>query len=121
MVANSFVDERVSAGVVIIGCPEYAKLIIPRAGEKKEQRLPQAFLDLVGELDPKLGVISKKDVLILKGDEDQLVPWEASDQFVNKLSKDKAEVVGYPGIGHVFTNAMLEKSASWIVDWSAKH
>jgi predicted esterase len=96
--------------------------MIPRAGEeKKEERLPKAFLELVATLDPKLDVISKKDMLILKGDEDKLVPWEASEEFVGKLPKDKAEVVGYPGVGHAFTDTMLEKSAGWIVEWCAKH
>ena len=95
--------------------------MIPRAEAKKEERLPQAFLDLVGRLDPKPDIISKKDILILKGDDDKLVPWEASKEFVSKLPKDKAEIVGYPGIGHAFTEEMLEKSASWIVEWCEKH
>jgi hypothetical protein len=114
-------DDRVKAGVAIIGCPTFPVLMIPRAtAEKKEERLPKGFLDLVAKLDPKLDVISKKDMLILKGDDDLLVPWEASEEFVSKLPKDKAEVIGFP-CGHAFTDDMLEKSASWIVDWCGKH
>jgi len=114
-------DERVKAGVAVIGCPTFPALMIPRATrDKRDERLPKAFLDLVAKLDPKLDVISKKDILILKGDDDQLVPWEASEDFVSKLSKDKAEVVGFP-CGHAFPDEMLEKSASWIVDWCGKH
>jgi predicted esterase len=87
----------------------------------KEKLLPQTFLNLVASLDPKLDVISKKDMLILKGDEDKLVPWEASEEFVSKLPKDKAEVVGYPGVGHAFTPEMQERSAKWIVGWCTRH
>lgn len=96
--------------------------MIPRATEeKKDERLPQPFLDLVAKLDPKLEVISRKDLLILKGDEDQLVPWEASEEFVGKLPKNKVEVVGYPGVGHAFPLEMRKKSAKWIVEWCGKH
>jgi predicted esterase len=95
--------------------------MIPRATEeKREERLPNAFLDFVAKLDPKLDVVSQKDVLILKGDQDVLVPWAASEKFVSSLPNDKAEVVGYP-CGHAFPAEMLEKSASWIVDWCGKH
>ena len=105
----------------MIGCPTFPALMIPRATEeKREERLPQAFLDLVAKLDPKLSIISKKDILILKGDQDLLVPWKASEEFVSKLPKDKSEVIGYP-CGHAFTDEMLEKSANWIVDWCKKH
>lgn len=106
---------------MVIGCPTFPVLMIPRATEaKKDELLPQPFLDLVAKLDPKLDIISKKDILILKGDEDQLVPWEASEEFVSKLPKEKTEVVGFP-CGHAFPDAMLEKSASWIVEWVGKH
>jgi predicted esterase len=96
-------------------------MILRAHGADKEKLLPKAFLDLVASLDPKLDVISKKDMLILKGDDDQLVPWEASEEFVSKLPKDKAEVVGYPGVGHAFTPEMQERSAKWIVDWCTRH
>ena len=95
--------------------------MIPRATEeKRKERLPNAFLDLVAKLDPKLDIIIKKDMLILKGDNDVLVPWAASEKFVSNLPKEKAEVIGFP-CGHAFPDEMLEKSASWIVDWCGKH
>ena len=115
---NKGTDDRVKAGVAVIGCPTFPALMIPRAEEKREERLPQAFLDLVAKLDPKLDIISKKDLLILKGDEDLLVPWKASEEFVSKLPKGRVEVIGYP-CGHAFPDAMLEKSAGWIVNWCA--
>lgn len=111
-------DPRVAAGVVVIGCPDYIRLMTQRAGEQDRLvRLPPAFLDLVSKLDPTVENVSKKDVLILKGDDDPLVPWSASEPFVSSLPKERAEVVGYPGVGHAFPKEMLEKAAGWIVEW----
>ena len=96
--------------------------MLQRAGEQdREARLPPAFLELVSKLGPSPDVLSRKDVLILKGDDDQLVPWSASQGFVSVLPPDKAEVVGYPGVGHAFTGEMREKSAEWIVQWRLRH
>lgn len=93
-----------------------------RAGGKDlEKRLPQLFLDLVQRLKPQLSKISQKDLLILKGDEDKLVPWEASQNFVDRLPGDKATVVGYPGIGHAVPAAMMNDAAYWIQEWRRKH
>jgi predicted esterase len=97
-------------------------LMLQRAGgQDREARLPPAFLGLISKLGPKPDVLSKKDLLILKGDDDQLVPWSASQGFVSLLPPDKAEVVGYPGVGHAFTGEMREKSAEWMVQWRLRH
>jgi hypothetical protein len=97
-------------------------LMLQRAGEQdREARLPPTFLELVSKLGPRPDVLSRKDLLILKADEDQLVPWSASQEFVSLLPPDKAEVIGYPGVGHVFTGGMREQSAEWIVQWRLRH
>lgn len=107
---------------MVIGCPDYRMLMLQRTGEQdRETRLPPAFLGLVSKLGPRPDVLSRKDLLILKGDDDQLVPWSASKGFVSLLPAEKAEVVGYPGVGHAFTNEMREKSAEWIVQWRLRH
>jgi predicted esterase len=107
---------------VIIGCPDYKALVSQRAGNKeKDKRLPKLFLDLVAKLDPKLENVSRKEVLILKGDEDELVPWSASQEFVGRLPNERKEVVGFPGVGHKFTDQMMAKAVSWIVEWRERH
>lgn len=93
-------------------------LLIPRAGEElKDKRLPPSFLAIVARLDPQLELVSRKDLLILKGDEDASVPWSASEAFVSRLPPAKTEVVGYPGVGHAYTEVMVEKCVDWIVKW----
>src|SRR5436305_13599162 len=97
-------------------------LMLHRAEEQdREARLPPSFLALVSKLGPSPDVLSRKDLLVLKGDDDQLVLWSASQGFVSLLPPDKAEVVGYPGVGHAFTVEMREKSAEWIVQWRLRH
>lgn len=92
-----------------------------RVGEhERSRRLPQSFLDVVARLDPQLERLALKDILILKGDDDPLVPWSASQGFVSRLPATRAEVVGYPGVGHAFPDEMLERSASWIIEWRRK-
>ena len=113
-------DDRVKAGVVIIGCPDYKAIMSQRAaldGGSVAERMPEGFMKVVEELGPRIEKVGAKDVLILKGDEDALVPWSASEEWVSKLPKERAEVVGYPGVGHAFPEAMKEKLANWINDW----
>lgn len=92
--------------------------MLQRAGDQqRETRLPHDFLGLVSKLGPRPDVLATKDLLILKGDDDQLVPWSVSQGFVSLLPPERAEVVGFPGVGHGFTDEMRDESAGWIVDW----
>lgn len=111
----TYEDPRVTAGVVIIGCPDPAALMKIRAGkDKAAERLPDSFLETVRRLSPKFEEVAKKDMLILKGNDDVLVPWEPSQRFVDKLPKGKVSVVGYDGVGHALTDAMIQDTAKWI-------
>lgn len=96
--------------------------MLSRVGEQeRESHLPHAFLGLVSKLGPRPDILSRKDLLILYGDEDQVVPWSASQGFVSLLPKEKTEVIGFPGTGHAFTDEMRDKSAEWIVTWRRRH
>ncbi|KAH8701264.1 Alpha/Beta hydrolase protein, partial [Phaeosphaeriaceae sp. PMI808] len=106
-------DDRVAAGVIIIGCPDFNVLMESRAGkELLETRLPRAFRGAVARLCPRLERVSKKEILILRGDADQLVPWSASEVFVCQLPQDKVEVISYSGVGHKYNEQMLQKTVS---------
>ncbi|KAK4934505.1 hypothetical protein LTR10_024252 [Elasticomyces elasticus] len=110
-------DPRVSAGVVIIGCPDVAALMEERASKNDfERKLPPSFRETARRLSPKLEEVAKKGILILRDIEDTLVPWGPSEIFVNKLPKEKTRIVGYEGIGHELTQAMMQDTAKWICD-----
>lgn len=86
-----------------------------RAGtEHADERLPSSFLETVRKLQPRSEEVAKKDVLILKGNEDILVPWQPSQSFVDELPKSRARVIGYDGVGHALDKAMIEDTARWI-------
>ncbi|KIV78540.1 hypothetical protein PV11_06185 [Exophiala sideris] len=109
-------EPRVNAGVVIIGCPDTAALMQMRVdGKDSRQLVPPSFLGTVRRLQPNVEQVAKKSVLILKGNKDNLVPWEASQTFVEQLPKAKVQVIGYDGIGHALTKAMEEDTAKWIL------
>lgn len=89
----------------------------PRAGRDVEMLLPADFVKTVRALAPRVEEVSKKDILILRGENDLLVPWSASESFVGQLPASKTEVVGFPGIGHQLYGGMVEKTVDWIHNW----
>ena len=109
------VDPDIDAGVSIIGCPDVALLMRQRAGEKAEQLVPTSFLKTVDNLGATSDRVSRKDLLVLKGNEDPLVPWSASQDFINRLPQDKVTVKGYEKVGHAVTREMIDDTAAWIL------
>ena len=58
-----------------------------------------------------------KKILVLSGKEDLLVPWSASEGFVNALevgSKGVKKVVVQEGVGHACTKEMVDEAAAFI-------
>ncbi|KAK6354699.1 hypothetical protein TWF696_003838 [Orbilia brochopaga] len=109
----SLVNEpRITAGVVIIGCPDFEALMIHRASKSKLQSsreghfvgsadYPESLDAIVGKTDPA-GIIMRnrtpedrvkliqerlggKKVLALSGGADKLVPYECSKPFLDLL------------------------------------
>lgn len=106
---------------MIIGCPDYLALVTPRAGREVETLLPAEFVKTVRSLSPRVEKVSKKDILILRGEDDVLVPWSASEAFVGQLPTSKTEVVGFPKVGHELYGGMVEKTVEWIHRWRQGH
>ncbi|WQF88353.1 Putative alpha/Beta hydrolase [Colletotrichum destructivum] len=165
-----FREKRVSAGVVIIGCPDYMALLSDRAKKSKLATFSASddgasFLgskdfpsDLVASClrhDPKgilfgtgavpasaeglpederrrLGGIldglglRRKRFLVCSGAEDKLVPYKMSEPFVEFFAgaagawyADRGVVVEnkvYDGVGHAFSEGMVEDSVRFLVD-----
>lgn len=85
-----------------------------RAGDKLEQLVPTSFADVYHKLAPTVERVSRKHLLVLKGNEDPLVPWEASQAFVESLPREMATIKGYEGVGHAVTADMVADTAGWI-------
>lgn len=114
LATDVFADPRIDAGVVIIGCPDLAGLLTSRAGDDAAEKVPPSLVETLQRFGTKANRLAEKDVLILKGDEDPLVPWTASETFVKKLPREKATVIGYHGVEHAVTKEMVDDTAVWI-------
>lgn len=71
-------------------------------------------METVHKLGATAPRLSEKQILVLKGNEDPLVPWQASDAFLQTLPKENLTIKGYEGVGHAVTPAMVLDTAAWI-------
>lgn len=117
-------------GIPIIGCPDYIELIKRRAQASNipfaAPYIPSSLLKLIELSDPASknhatldasNPFLEKKILILSGEEDRLVPWAASEKFVEGLEVgpggDK-KVILQKGVGHKCTDEMVEEAARFI-------
>lgn len=123
------IDDRISWGCPVIGCPSYIDLMEYRLNGSKlpvsPPHLPGSFRRLLDRIDPgshfrRTGEIpsnlKKKNILVLSGERDPLVPWSASDAFVSKLQKESntVEVQVISGVGHEYHPIMRERFRQWL-------
>lgn len=89
-------------------------LLALRAGDNATQLVPASFVDVCRKLGATVEQVSRKYLLVLKGNEDVLVPWAVSQEFIERLPHDKVTVKGYDGVGHAVTGNMIADAADWI-------
>lgn len=127
-----YVDERVSFGIPIIGCPDYLRLMRGRAMKQSipitPPYFPQGLIELVNRKDPVAKAFDRADdsnpflgkkILVLSGAVDKLVPWEASRNFVERLEvgpKGVKKVIVQEGVGHECTEEMLEEVSRFVAE-----
>ncbi|GJC79713.1 hypothetical protein ColLi_02551 [Colletotrichum liriopes] len=165
-----FREARVSAGVVIIGCPDYMALLSDRAKKSKLATFsaedngvsflgsrdfppdlvasclrhdPKGILFGTGAVPASAGSLSgdergrlrgvldglrlgNKKFLVCSGAEDKLVPYKMSEPFVDFFAGAVEtwyagegvvlENKVYEGIGHAFSEGMVEDSLRFLVD-----
>ncbi|THH16654.1 hypothetical protein EW146_g4015 [Bondarzewia mesenterica] len=116
-------DPRIAIGVPVIGCPDYLRLLTFRAQGANipllPPYLPSALFSLLRKDDPAAVAFRSsrpaenpfigKKVLVLSGGADQLVPWDASREFVEGLEVGEAgrkKVVVEKDTGHAYTETM---------------
>ncbi|KAJ7123343.1 hypothetical protein C8R46DRAFT_1147866 [Mycena filopes] len=129
MVAAS--DPRVKLAVPIIACPDYYALMHGRATALGiaigPPHFPDALLEVIkakaltalpykskGLENPFLG----KKVLVMSGASDALVPWSASEAFVEGLevgASGSKEVRVFEGVGHVVTAGMVDAFVEFVL------
>ncbi|KDN71812.1 hypothetical protein CSUB01_04213 [Colletotrichum sublineola] len=165
-----FREDRVSAGVIIIGCPDYMALLSDRAKKSKlatfsadddgasflgSRDFPPGLVASCLRYDPKgmlfgtgavpttaegvpederrrlraaLGRlrVGGKKFLVCSGAEDKLVPYKMSEPFIEFFAgaagtwyADEGVAIKnnvYGGVGHAFSERMVEDSLRFLVD-----
>ncbi|KAH9941352.1 Alpha/Beta hydrolase protein [Amylocystis lapponica] len=122
-------EPRVKIGIPIIGCPDYLRLMQERA-EKTSTKfappaVPDSLITLVKRDDPAFAPYTALDIsnpflgkkiLVLSGAEDKLVPWHASEGFVENLSVGDGvkKVFLQPGAGHECTPEMVKELSQFL-------
>ena len=96
--------------------------------EFSEPHVPASLLDLISAADPAFQNYSTceasnpflgKKILVLSGEKDTLVPWMASEKFVESLEvgpQGKKVVIVEKGVGHKCTDSMQKEAAKFIVE-----
>ncbi|KZT19240.1 alpha/beta-hydrolase, partial [Neolentinus lepideus HHB14362 ss-1] len=123
-------DKRISTGIPVIGCPDYLALMCDRAiitnTPFEPPHVPDTLLQLIYSQDPVFTAYTSsspaenpylnKKILVVSGKEDKLVPWTASQGFVEKLEvgQGKKEVFLQEGAGHEWTKEMLARTVQFL-------
>ncbi|GJJ08657.1 hypothetical protein Clacol_002876 [Clathrus columnatus] len=124
-------DPRIRIGIPIIGCPDYLALICPRASDSgypiNPPYFPVALVNYIKKKDPASVNTTSLDsfenpyigkrILVLSGGVDKVVPWVASQNFVDKLqvgSSGIKKVVLEETAGHECTSLMIKELAGFI-------
>jgi len=128
-------DPRIQLGIPIIGCPDYTKLISQRArffGVPLEApHYPLHLKAYVDSYDPASFAFRENDatnpflgkrILVLSGAKDKLVPWSASQEFVEGLEVGDGvkKVVLEENAGHECTPSMIREAGLFVIGWLAQ-
>ncbi|KAF8207287.1 Alpha/Beta hydrolase protein [Mycena galopus ATCC 62051] len=123
-------DPRVTVAIPIIGCPDFLKLMEPRAAAHGitmgPPHFPESLLKVIRaktpatlpctSVGPENPFIGKK-VLVLSGEADTLVPWTASQAFVEGLEVGTGtkEYIVYHGVGHEVPPPMVNAAVKFVL------
>ncbi|KAJ7573852.1 Alpha/Beta hydrolase protein [Mycena floridula] len=124
-------EPRITIGIPIIGCPDVLKLMTPRAAQYGisplvgSKYLPDSLHQVILRSDPASQPYQAKDstnpffgkkILVLSGGSDSLVPWDASQSFVEGLQVGSGvlKVVVEEGMGHNCSPLMIQEMASFV-------
>ncbi|KAL0579990.1 hypothetical protein V5O48_001993 [Marasmius crinis-equi] len=125
-------EPRISFGIPIIGCPDFMGLMTERAEKfgislEDSEYLPDSIASVIRESDPITTPFHRSDssnpfwgkkVLVLSGGSDPLVPWRASEYFVDQLKvgeKGLLKTFVEPEAGHEFTKEMQQKMIDFLL------
>lgn len=135
-------EPRITAGVVVIGCPDYLALMAHRAARSgiaggvtgAAREFPEDLTEVVKGVDPaamgvgeivRRGLLQGKKVLTLSGGADRLVPVACAEGFWGEVraARERGEWTGEwrdvvcEGVGHECTPEMVRELSKAVNRW----
>jgi hypothetical protein len=129
-------EPRVTIGIPIIGCPDYYSMIKERIARKPPsngQRTlvgpawPPSFAELIAKgdpcavdytsHDPAINPYINKQILILGGGDDKLVPPRFGQKMYDEMYVGETgakDMIIQDGVGHDTSSEMIERVGEWI-------
>ncbi|KAF9892248.1 hypothetical protein FE257_002025 [Aspergillus nanangensis] len=119
---NMLADEpRVTAGVIIVGSPNLTDMMAERLhavesdGSIDAGRWLLSIQTLYRDRDESVAAIEGKEMLIMNGALDKLVPSKYTDPWVEKYSdRNHVEFYVYENTGHYVSFEMIETVTRWV-------
>ncbi|KAJ5572966.1 Alpha/Beta hydrolase protein [Penicillium hetheringtonii] len=118
---NILADEpKIKAAIISVGCPNMHDLMVDRLGGKDivdPIRWPDSISEYYSERDQRVARIEGKQILILNGALDKLVPSRFSVPWVEKYGgKNDVSFNVFENSGHWFSLEMMDKVIEWVVE-----
>jgi len=118
---NILADEpKIKAAIISVGCPNMHDLMVDRLGGKDVVdpiRWPGSISEYYSERDQRVSRIEGKQILILNGALDKLVPSRFSAPWVEKYGwKNDVSFNVFENSGHWFSLEMMDKVIEWVVE-----
>jgi pimeloyl-ACP methyl ester carboxylesterase len=116
-------DSRISAAVIVVGCPDLTSLLLDRLGGFTSPaevpagtiEWPESISKLYLARDRNVTGITGKKILILNGAVDPLVPSRFSWSWVENYGANNAVTfVEQEDTGHALTVEMVQKIVDWL-------
>ncbi|KAK9237452.1 Alpha/Beta hydrolase protein [Lipomyces kononenkoae] len=117
-------DARIQIGIPIVGCPDLTSLLIDRLGHyasvnqipEGTKEWPKSIEKLYASRDAKITTINGKQMLVLNGAVDRLVPDKFTKPWIEKYAANNdVKYIVQAGTGHCLSWQMMDEISEWLV------
>ncbi|CAI7660061.1 unnamed protein product [Penicillium manginii] len=117
---NILADEpRIKAAIISVGSPNMTDLLLERLGKRDGPdpiRWPESIAQMYRDRDQRVSNIENKQILLLNGALDTLVPSKFSVPWVEKYGpKNDVSLIVFENTGHWFSLEMMDKVVEWVL------
>jgi pimeloyl-ACP methyl ester carboxylesterase len=90
----------------------------PKESTQHISPIPKTFVDILSQRNAsnKVQEYKNKDILILAGADDLLVPPRLSKKVLEELNPKTSKYIEFPGVGHAVPLEMQKEFTLWTLD-----